>query len=85
MQYIALIIASFVLGVVVCRNTYYKDSIFSDVDIMLITQQIETHKGEEIYEKLKFEWEYVLRIHEQNIDHVTPELQKIIDHVLALD
>jgi hypothetical protein len=84
MHYIAVIIASFVLGVVVCRNTYYKDSIFSDVDIMLITQQIETHKGEAIYEQLKFEWEYVLKIHEQDIDHASPELQKIIDHVLGL-
>jgi hypothetical protein len=51
---------------------------------MLITQQIETHKGEAIYEQLKFEWEYVLKIHEQDIDHASPELQKIIDHVLGL-
>lgn len=85
MYYILLIGTSFILGVIICRNFYFKDSIFSDVDIMLITQQIEEHKNESIYNKLKFDWEYVLRTHDQDIEKMSPELKKIIEHVLALD
>jgi hypothetical protein len=85
MSYIVTVIAAFIIGVVVCRNVYHKDSIFSDLDIMLITQYIEGYENDRMYESLKFEWEYFLRTHDQNIDKLSTELQKIVDHVLGLD
>lgn len=85
MYYIASVIVAFIAGIVVCRNVYYKDSLFSDLDIMFVTQHIESYKHDAMYESLKFEWEYVLRTHEQSIDKMSTELQKIIDHVLGLD
>jgi hypothetical protein len=82
MHIVLLSICTFILGFILGKNFYFKDSMFSDVDIMLITQEIELFRNESFYEKLKFDWEYVLRTHDENVDCMSKELQKIIDKIL---
>lgn len=82
MHIVLLSICTFILGFILGKNFYFKDSMFSDVDIMLVTQEIELCKGESFYEKLKFDWEYVLRTRDENVESMSKELQKIIDKIL---
>jgi hypothetical protein len=82
MHIVLLSICTFILGFILGKNFYFKDSMFSDVDIMLITQEIELCRNESFYDKLKFDWEYVLRTHDENVESMSKELQKIIDKIL---
>ena len=84
MHIVLLSICTFILGFILGKNFYFKDSMFSDVDIMLITQEIELCKSDSFYEKLKFDWEYVLRTRDENVDDMSKELQKIIDKILNI-
>ena len=85
MYYIISCIDAFIFGVVICKNIYCKNSILSDLDVMYITQHIESYVDDNMYNSLKSDWEYVLRTHEQNIDNIPTNLRKIIEHVLTLD
>ncbi len=82
MKYILITVVAFIIGFISRKNLYFNNSMFSDVDIMLITQEIELYKDEIFYDKLKFDWEYALRTHDENVDEMSKELQKIIDKIL---
>lgn len=82
MYYIVLIVSSMLLGMIIGKNFFFKDSIFSDLDIMQITQKIELYKDDPCYDNLHFEWEYVIRTKDQKIETFSPNLQKIIKSII---